>query len=149
MVVRVSGPGVVRPFYFVLGWCCFGLGAVGVVVPGLPTVPLMLVALWGFSRSSRRFHDWLYHHRVFGPPLQQWRAHRVIPARAKVVALLTMAASLGWMLFAADMPTWLKALVSAAIVGAAVYVATRPSRPAAAPVGPAQTGHGPAGPGTG
>jgi hypothetical protein len=53
------------------------------------------------------------------------------------------------MLFAADMPTWLKALVSAAIVGAAVYVATRPSRPAAAPVGPAQTGHGPAGPGTG
>lgn len=127
---RSSG---VKPLYFLIGWCCFGLGAVGVVVPGLPTVPFLLVALWGFSRSSQRFHDWLYHHRVFGPPLQEWRAHRVIPARAKVVALLTMSASMAWMLFAADMPLPAKAAVVALLIGAAVYVVTRPSRPADAP----------------
>jgi hypothetical protein len=41
----------------------------------------MLVALWAFARSSRRFHDWLYSHRVFGPPLRRWHEERVISWR--------------------------------------------------------------------
>jgi len=51
-----------KPLYFLLGWCFFGLGAVGTVVPGLPTTPFMLLALWAFSKSSQHFHDWLYTH---------------------------------------------------------------------------------------
>ena len=68
-----------RPLLFVLGCLFFVTGFVGVFVPVLPTTPLMLLALWCFARSSNRFHDWLYTHRVFGPPLQQYRRHRVIP----------------------------------------------------------------------
>ena len=88
-----------RSLYFLLGWCFFGLGAVGTVVPGLPTTPFMLLALWAFSKSSQRFHDWLYSHRVFGPPLQQYRTHRVIPGKAKLLAVATMAVSLGYLVF--------------------------------------------------
>jgi uncharacterized membrane protein YbaN (DUF454 family) len=135
MGANATGDRRLKPFFFLLGWCSFGLGAVGVVVPGLPTVPLMLLALWSFSRSSQRFHDWLYHHRIFGPPLQEWRAHRVIPVRAKIVAVLTMTISLAWMTIVAEMPIWLKSAVAAMILGAAVYVVTRPSRPAAATIG--------------
>ena len=97
-----------RPVYFVVGWCCFGLGAVGAFLPGLPTVPLMLVALWAFSKSSQRFHDWLYAHPVFGPPLQQWRTHRIIPVRAKVAAVATMIASLFYMFVFADIGCWVR-----------------------------------------
>ena len=77
-----------RPLLFILGWLLFGLGFVGAFVPVLPTTPLMLLALWCFARSSNRFHDWLYAHQVFGPPLQQYREHRVIPLVAKCVAVL-------------------------------------------------------------
>ncbi len=117
-----------RPVFFVLGWCCFGLGAVGVFVPGLPTVPFMLVALWAFSRSSLRFHNWLYSHPVFGPPLQDWHTHGVIPFRAKVLAIVTMAASLAYMAFFTAMATSLKAAILAVMVFGAVYILRQPSR---------------------
>ena len=117
-----------RPVFFVLGWCFFGLGAVGVVVPGLPTVPFMLVALWAFARSSRRFHDWLYTHRVFGPPLQAWQDHGVIPMKAKVLAVVTMGVSLIYMTFFTSMEPWLKGLVLAIMLVGGVFILRQPSR---------------------
>ena len=117
-----------RPVLFVVGWCFFGLGAVGAFLPGLPTVPLMLVALWAFSKSSPRFHDWLYSHRIFGPPLQQWQAHRVIPVKAKVLAVATMAASAVYMGFFSDLETWVMWVAGTVmLIGAAVILST-PSR---------------------
>ena len=96
-----------RPVYFLLGWCFFGLGAVGTVVPGLPTTPFMLLALWGFARSSQRFHDWLYTHRLFGPPLQQWQKHGVISPRVKWLSVTTMTLSLAYLVFFTPTPAWL------------------------------------------
>jgi uncharacterized membrane protein YbaN (DUF454 family) len=118
----------VRPVLFIVGWCFFGLGAIGVVVPGLPTVPFMLAALWAFARSSQRFHDWLYHHRVFGPPLQQWREHGVIPTRAKVLAVVTMTISLVYMLCFTDMTHWAKVGIVAVMVFGGVFILRQPSR---------------------
>jgi hypothetical protein len=117
-----------RSIYFLLGWLFFGLGAVGVVIPGLPTVPFMLLALWMFSKSSQRFHDWLYSHRVFGPPLQQWKAHRVIPLRAKVVAVLTMSVSLTYMVLVADVGTGITVFTAAIMLVGAVFILRQPSR---------------------
>lgn len=46
---------------------------------GGPTTPLVLLALWAFSRSSQRFHDWILEHRVLGPPVRRWRRERLLP----------------------------------------------------------------------
>ena len=118
-----------RPVFFLLGWMSFGLGAVGTVVPGLPTVPLMVLALWAFSKSSRRFHDWLYHHPLFGPSLQRWQEHRVIPTRAKVLACVMMTASLVYMAFFARVDLWVLLLAGTAMFAGAVFILTKPSRP--------------------
>jgi hypothetical protein len=117
-----------RPLYFILGWCFFGLGAVGTVVPGLPTTPFMLLALWAFSKSSRRFHDWLYAHPVFGPPLQQWRAHRVIPGKAKLLAVATMAVSLVYLVMFTGINAWIKAAIALVMLYGAVFILSKPSR---------------------
>jgi uncharacterized membrane protein YbaN (DUF454 family) len=118
----------VRPVYFLLGWCFFGLGAVGTVVPGLPTTPFMLLALWGFARSSRRFHDWLFNHRLFGPPLQQWQAHGVISRRVKLMSVTVMTLSLGYVLLFTTTPFWLLLLTALFMLVGATFILSRPSR---------------------
>lgn len=118
-----------KTLLFLLGWCFFALGAIGVVVPGLPTTPFMLLALWAFSKSSDRFHDWLYTHPLFGPPLQRWERHRVITLRVKIFAILAMMGALAYMVFWGHVPTWALALTGLVMIYGAVFILGKPSRP--------------------
>ncbi len=120
-----------RHAYFLIAWLFFALGAIGMVVPGLPTVPFMLLALWAFSKSSKRFHDWLYAHRIFGPPLQQWHMHRVIPLKAKIVSLLSMALSLTYLILRGNTPGWLLGITAVLMAYGAWFILSHPSRPRA------------------
>jgi uncharacterized protein len=117
-----------RTLYFLLGCCCFGLGAVGTVVPGLPTTPFMLLALWAFSKSSQRLHDWLYAHPVFGPPLQRWRTHRVIPDKAKLLAVVMMSASFVYLAFFTALGLWIKVSIALVMLYGAAFILSKPSR---------------------
>ena len=121
----------VRYALLAFGWLMVALGTVGILVPGFPGTVFLLIALWAFSKSSERFHSWLYNHRVLGPPIQNWHNHRVIPAYAKTAAVAAMAASLaGLTYFIAE--SWvLPAAVGACLLPIAIFIVTRPSRPAA------------------
>lgn len=50
--------------YIIIGLMCVALGVVGIVVPGLPTTPLLLAASWLFYRSSPRLQQWLLSSRL-------------------------------------------------------------------------------------
>lgn len=115
--------------YFSLGWLFFFIGAIGVVLPVLPTTPFMLLALWAFSKSSQRFHHWLYHHKFFGPPLQKWVKYRVIPIQAKVVALSVMCLTVIYMFAFATYHYVYKVIALALIAYGAFFILTKPSKP--------------------
>ncbi len=110
-----------------LGWVCVALGAIGIVVPGMPTTVFLLIALWAFSKSSERFRTWLYEHRRLGPPIRAWHEHGVIPVRAKAAALAMMILSLAIM--AATGAWQLPAIAGVIMVPVAVFIVSRPSRP--------------------
>lgn len=117
-----------RAALLAFGWLCVGLGALGVALPGLPTTPFMLLALWAFARSSMRFHGWLYNHTFFGPPLKRWHRHRVIPLRAKIFALATMAASLALSYFVLAVPPLGIGGIGLFMAIGAAYILSCPSR---------------------
>lgn len=117
-----------RFVYLGLGWFFFGIGILGAFLPVLPTTPFMILALWAFSKSSRRLRAWLYNHRIFGPPLQKWQQHRVIPTGAKMASIGAMGVSLGYMTFFSGLAwPWVAGTAVLMAVGAA-YILTKPSR---------------------
>ena len=109
------------------GWANVGLGFAGLILPVLPTTPFLLVALWAFAQSSQKFHDWLYTHPRFGPLLRDWRDHRVVPVKAKVLSVGMMTVSLAYVsLYVAD--DWrLPAMMACIMVPTAIWLVTRAS----------------------
>ena len=76
-----------------LAMLCLLLGLVGVFVPGLPTVPFMLLAAWAGSKGWPALETWLLNHPRHGPPIRRWRDHRAVPRRAKWLASASMVVS--------------------------------------------------------
>lgn len=114
---------MVRIVYLLLGMASLLLGAIGVVVPLLPTVPFMLLAAFFFARSSPRMEQWLVRHPGFGHHIQAWRTRRAISRKGKTAALACFAASaiLGIVLLP---PWWELVPLAAALVGGC-WIATR------------------------
>ena len=119
-----------RLLFFVLGGLCFVLGVVGAFVPLLPTTPFLLLAAACWARSSPRFHDWLLAHRVFGPTLRSWRAHRALPpgVKGKAIALLVVVlGSSAWFVVTHPAARWVVAAVGVCLV---IFLARLPVREA-------------------
>ncbi len=70
-------------------------GVLGVFLPVLPTTLFLLLAAACYARASGRFYLWLLRNRTFGPTIREWRRHRNIPYRAKVIAISLMAITIG------------------------------------------------------
>lgn len=79
-----------RPLFVFLGFVSLGLGMVGIVVPGLPTTPLVLLAAYFFSKSSPRFHRWLLNNRIFGKYIRNYQQNPSISLRTKIISQLMM-----------------------------------------------------------
>ncbi len=124
-----------RPTWERALWIAGGLGfvaigAVGVVVPGLPTTPLLLLAAACFARSSPRLDRWLLANQTFGPLIKDYRAGRGVSARVKVSAISIMAVFVSFALLVPLRGRWLpSAIVLGAALFGAGFILRLPTRP--------------------
>lgn len=116
---------MVRPLYLAAGFVSLGLGALGVVLPVLPTVPFVILAAFCFARSNPRLERRLVEHPTFGPHIHAWRSRGAISPAGKRAAALAFAASaaIGFLLLD---PPWSLVPLAAALVGGS-WVLSRPS----------------------
>ena len=104
------------------------IGAVGVVLPLVPTTPFLLIAAFAFARSSVRLNRWLREHRTFGPLIDNWHRDGSIDRNVKRNAMIVIAVTpvITW-LFAA--PLWIIACQIVVLSAAAIFILTRPLPP--------------------
>ena len=112
-------------FWRTLALACVALGLLGVVLPGLPTVPFLLVAAWAGGKGWPQLETWLLEHPRHGPAIRRWRDHRAVPRRAKWGATLTMLASTVILAFS-PVPFHAQWGVPAVMALVAVWLWTRP-----------------------
>ena len=78
--------------YVVLGCIGLGIGAVGAVVPLLPSVPFLLLAAWCFARSSERLHTWFINTQLYKKNLESYVNGKGMTKKAKARILTTVSA---------------------------------------------------------
>jgi len=100
-----------------LGALCLSVGIVGIVIPALPTTPLVLLASICFSTANPKIYRWLAHSRLFGPYIDNYRTGRGISLRRKMASIAFLWA--GLLTSMAMVRTWLVCLVLA-IVGVGI-----------------------------
>tara|TARA_B100001029_G_C15015719_1_gene427204 strand:- start:823 stop:1242 length:420 start_codon:yes stop_codon:yes gene_type:complete len=79
-----------RIVWFMAGFTVMCIGLVGIIVPGLPTTPLMILAAACFAKSSQKFYDWIINNKMFGHHVKNYREGKGIPKKSKPVILGTM-----------------------------------------------------------
>ncbi|MBM3116729.1 YbaN family protein [Jeongeupia naejangsanensis] len=84
-----------RNLWRIAGLLALLLGAIGAVLPLLPTTPFVLLAAFCFARGEPAWHAWLLRHKVFGALIAEWEARGAVPRRAKWAATIMMAVSFG------------------------------------------------------
>jgi uncharacterized membrane protein YbaN (DUF454 family) len=108
-----------------LALACVVLGLLGVVLPGLPTVPFLLVAAWAGGRGWPALETWLLEHPKHGRSIRQWRDHGAVPRRAKWAASAMMLASTGVLAWS-GLPLWAKLALPAFMALVAWWLWRRP-----------------------
>jgi membrane protein len=115
-----------RHLWTLAGCLAFILGLIGIPLPFLPTVPFLILAAWCWAKGSPRFHHWLTTHPHLGPPIATWRTRRVVPYRAKTLAIFMLAASLSGGIYLLDNNDHLKLALALIILALMLWVRRLP-----------------------
>lgn len=114
-----------RLIWLILGLASLAFGAVGVVLPLLPTVPFILLSAFCFSKSSERLHNWLLTHPNFGPSIEDWQRNGAINRRVKGYATVSIMAAFSISL-ALGLKPMLLVLQAFILMGVLVFIWSRP-----------------------
>ena len=90
-----KGQKIIRALWLSVGLVCVVLGAIGMVLPILPTTPFLLAAAACFCKSSTKMYDWLLSNKWFGEYIRNYREGRGLSMRTKITALTVMWATIG------------------------------------------------------
>ncbi|WP_174615665.1 YbaN family protein [Virgibacillus ihumii] len=87
--------GVTKFLLVIAGSISLVLGLIGIILPLLPTTPLLLLAAACYVRSSRRLYVWLITNKYFGSYIENYRQGKGIPLKAKIMGVTFLWITMG------------------------------------------------------
>lgn len=102
-----------RIILILIGSVSFALGVLGIFLPMLPTTPFLLLSAAAWLKASPSLYEWLLNHRVFGEYIRNFREHRAIPLRVKIVSVSMVWLTIGYCIIAVVDEWWWAQLLMA------------------------------------
>ena len=88
-----------RLLFILFGSISLFLGILGIVVPGLPTTPFLLLTAWFYVRSSERLYSWLVNHKILGKYIRNFRNGMSLRTKIFSIAIMWIMISISVFLF--------------------------------------------------
>ncbi len=115
-----------RGLLFVFGFAFLALAVIGALLPIMPTVPFMLLAIWCFARSSERMHQWILNLPTVGAELRAWEEEGAISTRAKILATVVMIGLIAIPIWFRVLTLWIKLMTVLITVLVLAFILSRP-----------------------
>lgn len=105
-----------------LGTVSLALGVLGIFLPVLPTTPFLLLSATLYLRSSDRLYKWLMSHKHLGQYIKNFREHKAIPLRVKVVSVSLVWITLFYCAVFVASIWWMRIMFIAIAVGVSAHI---------------------------
>jgi uncharacterized membrane protein YbaN (DUF454 family) len=113
-----------RVLFLTFGIISLILGAIGIVVPVLPTVPFLLLSAYLFASSSPKMLHFLLKNKILGQYLSDYYHHKPIPLRQRIISIFFIWLGLGLTFYFANLHLWLIALLASIGLAVSIYIAS-------------------------
>ncbi len=124
----LSKQKIVRAVFFVAGTVSLAVGTIGIVLPILPTTPLLLLALACYCRSSKRMTKWVLTNKYFGSYIRRYKEGKGIPIKTKIIALAALWITISYSAFFIVNKWWIVQLILFAIaIAVSVHILRLPT----------------------
>ena len=111
-----------RILFLFIGILSLVLGVIGIFLPVLPTTPFLLLSATLFLRSSQKLYDWLLSHPYLGEYIRNFKEHKAIPLRVKVVSVSLVWITLLYCAIFVAKVWWMSAMFIAIALGVSIHI---------------------------
>lgn len=119
---------LLKLLYISVGTLSLCLGLLGIVVPGLPTTPFLLLTAALYLRSSGKLYNWLISNRYTGPYILNYRKNKGLTVKGKIYAIVLQWVMISISLYWGIENQMIKYIVAAAgLLGSAIILLVIPT----------------------
>lgn len=112
----------VKAFLIIVGTLSITLGVIGIVVPLLPTTPLILLGAGCYVKASDKLYQQLIKNKWLGRYIEDFREKNGISYKNKVMSLGLMWVSIAGTILFLGIDFWLAAVLIIIAVTVSVYI---------------------------
>lgn len=76
---------LINVIFIVAGFLSLGIGLLGIILPVVPTTPLLLLASFCFMKGSKKFEAWFKGTKIYRKYLEQFVKNKTMTRKQKVI----------------------------------------------------------------